>query len=109
MEATTYEPDDSVAAITTRLDRLISLMRIIHADEIDVARARIRADKPKAVILDACAGRWVSARALRDQVAKQTKLKERAIQLHLGDLWEWGALKRRGSGRSVEYRSTELL
>ena len=103
------ESSDGLAAVTTRLDRLISLVQIIHSDEIEAASARLRADKPKAAILEACAGGWVSARAVQAGVTKVTKLKERAIQLHVGELLARGALERRGSGRNVEYRSTELL
>jgi Fic family protein len=101
--------DPGTTAIVTRLDRLISLLRVVHSDELATARAGIRKDKANAAILDATDGRWAAAGTLRDQVVRQTGLKQAAVRARIAELVDAGALERQGGGRTTEYRSTGLV
>ena len=101
--------DPGVALVVGRLDRLISLFRLVHADALAAARTRIRDDEANAAILDATDSRWVAAGTLRDQVVRKTGLKQAAVRARIADLVDAGALEREGGGPTTKYRSTGLV
>jgi hypothetical protein len=93
--------------VVERLDRLTMLLELALGPQLEQARQRIRADALDAAILDAAAKEWTPAAKLRQAVATTTAKKQRAIQIHVGELVERGFLSKRGSGNYVEYRSRE--
>lgn len=102
-EETTIDP------VVERLDRLVTLLELALAPQLAEARLTVRADGLDAAILDAAAGDWTEAAKLRDAVAAATGKKERAIQIHVGELINKRFLLRRGSGNYVEYRTSEVI
>lgn len=58
--------------IVERLDRLVAIMRLAHADALASASASVRKDKVKAAVLDACENGWVSAGKLQKLVMTKT-------------------------------------
>jgi hypothetical protein len=93
--------------VVERLDRLTMLLELALGPQLEQARKRIRADTLDAAILDAAAKEWMPAAKLRQAVATATAKKQRAIQIHVGELVERGFLGKRGSGNYVEYRTRE--
>jgi hypothetical protein len=99
-------PEDAIVA---RLDRLIALFRLVHADELTRTRERIHSDAANALILDLTEDGWVGAGKLRDEVSSKTGLKDRAARLWIAELFEIGALERDGGGPTTRYRSSGLV
>ncbi len=94
--------------IIERLDRLTTIMRLAHADEIDRAREKIRSDKVNAAILDAAA-QWTGAKRLQTTVATNTKASTRTIQERIVALLAQGVLDKKGGGPRTEYKASGLV
>jgi hypothetical protein len=95
--------------ILRRLDTLISILRLAHADEIEHARTRILSDPVNAAVLKATSGgKFVASGDLKAKVVKSTKQSEKTVQRRVLDLVEIGALELRPTGHAA-YRSTGLL
>jgi hypothetical protein len=96
-------------AIVERLERLTVLLELALRPQLEQARRQIRSDEVDAAIFDSADGAWTPAAKLQHEVAAATGKKERSIQGHVGDLVEKGFLLRRGGGKNVEYRSSEVI
>ena len=94
--------------VVERLDRLISVLQLAHADSIAGARATIRSDKVNAALLDAAA-KWTPAVKLQTTVASKTKASKRTIQERIADLVLRGVLEKRGATRTTEYKASGLI
>lgn len=94
--------------IIQRLDTIAAILRIAHADEIDVARAEITGDSVNKAIL-ARTAEWQAAGALQKVVMKETKESQSTVKRRLASLVDRGVLERQGAGPSVQYRSTGLI
>jgi hypothetical protein len=95
--------------VVQRLDRLTTLLELALAPQLEEARQKIRSDGLDAAIFDAAAGGWTPASQLRQAVAAATGRKQRAIQIHVGDLVDKGFLLKRGGGNHVEYFTSEVI
>jgi hypothetical protein len=95
-------------ATVDRLDRILAILRIAHADEIDAVRTTARAHPVDAAILDATED-WTAGGDLRREVAKKSGQSERNVTNRFAALIALGALEKRGDGRATMYRSTGLL
>jgi hypothetical protein len=103
IETTTADP------VLERLDRLTLLLELALRPQLEQARKQIRADELDAAIFAASDGDWTPAATLQRVVAAATGKKERAIQGHVGDLLKQGFLLRRGGGKTIEYRSSDVV
>ena len=97
-----------IDANVDRLDKIIAILRIAHADRIDALRATVRTHPVDAAILDATE-EWTSAGDLRRTVAKKAGQSERNVTNRFAALIALGALEKRGDSRATVYRSTGLL
>jgi len=95
-------------AVVERLDRILSILRVAHADKIDELRSTIRNHPVDAAILDRALD-WTPAGDLRKAVAKSAGQSERNVNNRIGDLIALGALEKQGAGRATAYRSTGLI
>ncbi|HZS30345.1 MAG TPA: hypothetical protein VFA37_03745 [Gaiellaceae bacterium] len=93
--------------IVERLDQVIALLKIAHADAIETARKRIRADKVYAAILDT-AGKWSSAAKVHT-AAKRKGSARSTTSRKIAELIELGLLEKQGGGKTLEYRATGLI
>lgn len=100
--------DDATRELLDRLDLLVGVIQLAYAEEIAVARSKLRGDPVTTAILDQ-AEDWVSARAIQEGVAAAASVSTRTAQRRMSDLVTMRALAMRGSGRAIEYRSTGLI
>jgi hypothetical protein len=95
--------------VVDRLDRLIAMFALANRDALTQVAREVRSDNVNAALLDATADDWVPAGALTEAVAKSTKVSPRTVRTRTAELLAAGALKRRGSGPSIQYRSTGVI
>lgn len=95
-------------AVVERLDRILSLLRVAHADKIGELRNTIRGHAVDAALLDGALD-WTPAGDLRRSVAKKADQTERNVNNRIGDLLALGVLEKQGAGRATCYRSTGLI
>ncbi len=95
-------------ALADRLDRIIAILRVAHADKIDALRGTVREHPVDAAILDATQD-WTAGGDLRRSAAKKSGQSERNVTNRIAALIGLGALEKRGDGRATTYRSTGLL
>jgi hypothetical protein len=95
-------------ATNNRLDRIIAILRVAHADKIDALRSTVRTHPVDAAILDATED-WMAGGDLRRSIAKESGQTERNVTNRIAALITLGALEKRGDGRATTYRSTGLL
>jgi hypothetical protein len=94
--------------VIERLDRLISIVSLAFADEIERARERVRANPISVGLLDQ-ASDWTAAGELQRVVAKQTGMSPRSVRSKLSELVALGALEVRGGGPTTAYKTTGLI
>ena len=97
-----------IDATVDRLDKIIAILRIAHAEKIDALRATVRTHPVDAAILDATED-WTAGGDLRRAVAKKADQSERNVINRIAALIALGALEKRGDDRATMYRSTGLL
>jgi len=95
-------------AVVERLDRILSILRVAHADKISELRRSVRGHPVDAAILDHALD-WTPGGDLRQGVAKDAGQTERNVNNRIADLIALGALEKRGAGRATAYRSTGLI
>jgi|SRR5450759_307968 len=98
----------SDAEIVARLDTLIAITRLAHADRIDEVRNATRADPINAAILDMAVD-WTAAGELKGSVAKALDQSDRTVARRVSDLLADGLLEQQGAGPSTKYRATGLI
>lgn len=94
--------------IIQRLDLLVGIIQLAYAPQIAEARASFRSDAVTSGILDG-AEDWVSSSTLQDQVAASAATSTRTVRRRINELVSMRALLTRGSSRSTEYRSANLI
>jgi hypothetical protein len=94
--------------IAARLDKIIAILQLAHGDEIEKARAAIRADKVNAAILDATKKMTPSAKVMA-AVKKKTRQSPATIARRISGLIEQGALEKQGGGNLTHYQATGLV
>jgi Fic family protein len=95
--------------IVERLDRLMTLLEVALAPQLEQGREAVRKDPVDASILDLTAGKWIPTAKLQMQVEAKTETKDRTIRDHIKVLVERGFLQSQGGGRSTQYRSTGVI
>lgn len=100
----------SDADIVRRLDRLIGIMELAHRDDIEKARAAVRADPANAMILEVTAGdEPTPAAAVTSAVVKATDQSSRSAARRISALVEIRAIEKIGAGPQTAYRATGLI
>jgi hypothetical protein len=100
----------SDADIVRRLDRLIGIIQLAHRDDIEKARATVRADPANRTILDVTAGdEPTPAAAVTNSVVKATDQSARSAARRIAALVEMGAVEKIGAGAQTAYRATGLI
>jgi Fic family protein len=94
--------------IVRRLDTMIAILRLAHREEIEAARATIRADKARVALLDGATD-WLAAGKLTSAVKAQTGQSPATINRRISELLELGLLEKQGGGPATHYRSTGLI
>ena len=85
--------------IVRRLDRLIGIMELAYRDDIQRARAAVRADPANATILDATTGdEPTPAAAVTRAVTERTSQSARSAARRIAALVEMGAVEKVGAG-----------
>jgi hypothetical protein len=103
------ELDTNDAEILRRLDTVIAILRLAHADAIEHATTKLTSDPVNAAILKAASGtKFVAAGDLKTRVAKTAKQSEKTVQRRIQDLVDIGAVEVRPEGRPA-YRATGLV
>jgi hypothetical protein len=95
--------------IVERLDRIVSLLSIAHADRVDTIKDALREDPVQAKILDVAKQDWVAAGELIASVIKDAKVSERTVQRAITSLESRSFLDSKGAGRSTSYRSAWIM
>lgn len=93
--------------VLQRLDRVIALLQMAHADAIEAAHKKIRSDKVYAAILDSTKN-WTAAAKVQ-AAAKKKGAARSTTSKKVVELLERGLLEKRGGGSTIEYRSTGLV
>ena len=94
--------------IVERLDTVVAILKIAHADAIAATSRRIRADEVYyAPILDSTKT-WTPAAKVQAAVKKKGGARSTTSK-KIVELIELGFLEKRGGGNSIEYRSTGLI
>jgi Fic family protein len=91
-----------------RLDTIIAILRLAHREEIEAARATIRADKVQAALLDGAVD-WAAAGKLTSTVKAKTGQSPATINRRITELLDLGLLEKQGGGPATQYRSTGLI
>lgn len=98
----------STDEVVERLDRLMALMRIAHADAIERTREKIRSDKLNAAILDGTK-KWTPAGKLKTAVMKKTGGGASTFNARLVESLDGGLIEKRGGGPTTAYKATGLI
>lgn len=91
-----------------QLSTLIALFKLAHREQIDGARAAIRADKVNAAILDGTK-KLTPAGKLKTAVMKKTGTGSSTFNERVAELLTLGVLEKQGGGPTTQYRSTGLI
>jgi Fic family protein len=101
-------PLDDISSLEDKLDLLISLLRIAHAEPLTSEREVVLSDPVSRAALVA-SEELVEAGVLKKKMIADTKSSPATVSRRLAELVEKGLLKRRGSGGRVSYQATGLF
>lgn len=93
--------------IGRKLDAIAAILKLVHRDELDRARERVRSDKVYAAILDGTKG-WTSAAKVQAAAKKKGSARSTTSK-KIVELIDLGLLEKQGGGSTTEYRSTGLI
>lgn len=96
------------AEILEGLDLIQATLQLAFKPQLDETRAKIRADKVAAAILDESAD-WIASSELQKRAAAAAKTSTRTVLNRLPELVAYHVLAVRGSERKAEYRRTGLI
>jgi hypothetical protein len=99
-------PDEDVL---DRLDRLITLLSIGFAEQVERVRTELRADPVSSAILDRVRDDWIGSGEVKRVVSRSTKVSEKAVQRSLAAMVARGLIRVHGSGATTSYRSAGVL
>jgi DNA-binding transcriptional ArsR family regulator len=97
-----------LTAIESKLDLLISLLRIAHDEPLKAERDAILSEPVSKTIL-AASDDWIEAGKLKAVVVKKAKVSMPTVSRRLAELVERGLIRRKGSGGKISYRTTGLI
>jgi hypothetical protein len=90
-----------------KLDKVIALLQLAHADAIEATSKRIRADKVYAAILDSTK-KWTAASKVQAAAKKKGSARSTTSK-KIVELIDLGLLEKQGGGSTMQYRSTGLV
>lgn len=91
-----------------RLDRIIALLSLAFAPEIERGAEAIRANAVASAILDGCDD-WIESGSLQALVAKARGVSTRTVQRKMSELESMGLLVAQGAGRSRQIRNAGII
>jgi hypothetical protein len=94
--------------VVQRLDTVIAVLKLAHREELQSARAAIRADEVNAAILDRATD-WTPAGKLMTVVRQKTKQSRPTVSRRIAALIADGLLQKSGGGTSLKYRATGVV
>jgi hypothetical protein len=97
------------AEILERLDTIIALLNLAHAEPIGRARRELLGDPVAAAVLDTLFEGPLSAGELKQRVMTATKQSERTVLRRLATLVSQRVIQQLGSGSRTSYRATGLF
>lgn len=96
--------------IVRRLDKMLAILQLAYHEEIEQARARIRADDLNAAILEAAAKKMSAGDLTAAARAVATgSPSARTVARRIATLVDQGALEQSGAGPKVSYEATGLV
>jgi DNA-binding transcriptional ArsR family regulator len=95
--------------LVERLDLMVAILQLAFDAEIEDARNLIRADRLNAAILDATEDEFISSGELQRRIAADLGLTDRTVRARLSQLEARRLIRRRGEGRSTQYRAAGLV
>ena len=95
--------------VIERLDRIVMLLEIGFADQIERVRTDVRADPVAAAVLDVTIDDWIASGEIKRVVCKTVKVSEKTVQRSLAALAHRGVIRIRGNPPNVSYRSSGIL
>ncbi len=95
--------------VLERLDRIATLLRVAFSEQIERARSEVRNDPVAAAVLDLIQEGWVASGEIKRTVSKSAKVSEKTVQRSLATLLGRGAIRGRGTGVNLSYRSAGIL
>lgn len=96
-------------AVLERLDRIATLLEVAFSDQIERVRAELRSDPVSAAVLELVHESWVPSGEIKRAVSKSAKVSEKTVQRSLATLVARGAIRGRGTGANLSYRSAGVL
>lgn len=99
---------EDLSRIEAKLDVLIAIQRAAHAETLEQLAESMRREPVARAILRATRS-WTSAGEIKRVVSTRARASKPTIERRVADLLERGLLVRRGSGPTVEYRSSGLV
>jgi hypothetical protein len=100
-------PNNSDALIQ-RLDLLIALTRLAHADAIAAAAERMTGDPVSSAILENTED-WIGAGVLTARAIESTGVAKRTVQRRISDLLIGNVLLQEGATSTVRYKRSGLI
>lgn len=94
--------------IGRKLDSIATILRLVHFEELEAARAKIRGDNVYAAILDSTK-RWTAAAKVQAAAKKKKGSARSTTSRKIVELIELGLLEKQGGGRTIEYKATGLI
>ena len=88
--------------IDERLDRIVGLLEIAFATQLQEARQNAREDEVTAAVLELSTN-WTSAHDLHGAAARKSGASERTVQRRVSELHAQHALAARGAKNALEY------
>ena len=90
-----------------KLDAIAAILKLVHYEQLDAARKRIRADKIYDTILDSTKD-WTAAAKVQAAATKKGAARSTTSR-KIVELIELGLLEKKGGGNTIEYRTTGLI
>jgi DNA-binding transcriptional ArsR family regulator len=100
---------DRTDELVDRLDLMVAILQLAFNDDIANASEAIRSDRLNAAILEATAADFVPSGEVQRRIAAELGLTDRTIRARLSQLEARRLIRRRGEGRSTQYRAAGLV
>lgn len=100
--------NDELKRMNSRLDQILSLLKIANKKALDEARSALQSDRTAAKILELCT-QPISYMELAKQVATQTGVAEVTVKRRISELRDSGVLSSERQGKEVLYVVSGLI
>lgn len=92
-----------------RLDRITALLAIGFGEHVERIRAELQAEPVTAAVLELVRDDWVPSGDIKRAVSKSASVSEKTVQRSLAALGARGAIRARGTGPNLSYRSAGIV